>query len=248
MTEYGNSADMDGIWGIWDLPFLQFFAGRLSEMPEPFCAAVFTVSSHHPFEVPEEYEGEFRPGETKMHEAVQYTDLALRRFFERVSREPWFDRTLFVLTADHVSSEVTLPEYKTSWGKYAVPILFYSKNMLPLFDTHRTAQQTDILPSVLSRLNYDKPFVAFGKDLFSAGDSTAFNYAAPAYQLMTSDGMLQHDGKEALGFYDYRVDRRMQRNILEGQPKEIRTVLEGQLKARIQQYNNRMVEDRLVIR
>ena len=183
-----------------------------------------------------------------MHESVQYTDLALRRFFARVSREPWFDRTLFVVTADHVSSEVTLPEYKTPWGKYAVPILFYQKDMPAVFDTLRTAQQTDILPTVMSRLNFDKPFVAFGKDLFSAGDSTAFNYAAPAYQLMTSDGMLRHDGKSALGFFDYRRDRRMQRNLLDGLPPTKRNMLEGQLKARIQQYNNRMVENRLIIR
>lgn len=248
MTEYGNPADMDGMWGIWDMPFLQFFAGRISQMKEPFCAAVFTVSSHHPFEVPAEYEGVFRPGRNKMHEAVQYTDLSLRRFFERVESEPWFDRTLFVLTADHVSSEVTLPEYKTPWGKYAVPILFYRKNMPAVFDTVRTAQQTDILPSVLAQLKYDKPFVAFGKDLFTSGDSTAFNYAAPSWQLMTPIGMLRHDGVKSLGFFDYRGDRMMQQNLLDKISPVTLLNLEEMLKARIQQYNNRMVEDRLVIR
>ncbi|MFM9075014.1 MAG: LTA synthase family protein, partial [Bacteroidota bacterium] len=57
MTEYGNDEDMDGMWGIWDLEFLQYASREMGQLPEPCVASVFTVSSHHPFQVPERVRG-----------------------------------------------------------------------------------------------------------------------------------------------------------------------------------------------
>ena len=50
-----GTGDFDGYWGIWDEEFLQFTGEELTAMPEPFFAALFTLSSHHPFVVPEKY-------------------------------------------------------------------------------------------------------------------------------------------------------------------------------------------------
>lgn len=42
--EYNNDADFDGIWGIWDEPFMQFMASKLNTMPQPFfCRFLFLV-------------------------------------------------------------------------------------------------------------------------------------------------------------------------------------------------------------
>src|SRR3712207_8599333 len=61
-TEYneanpGND-DFDGHWGIWDEKFFQFYANNLSTFRQPFATALFSLSSHHPFAVPAEYEGD----------------------------------------------------------------------------------------------------------------------------------------------------------------------------------------------
>ena len=245
MREYGNDADMDGMWGIWDMPFLRFFGQRLNDMPEPFCASVFTVSSHHPFEVPEEYQGRFRKGQNKMHEAVQYTDLALKRFFQEAARQDWFNRTLFVITADHVSSEITLPEYKTVWGQYAVPVIFHRPGMVPDFRRDQIVQQTDIMPTILGMLGYDKPYVAFGRDLTRSQDSTVFNYVSPAYQLITPGRLYRYDGSRLLAGFDYRKDPRMEQNLMGTERPDARVT--GMIQARIQQYNNRMVGNRLTM-
>ena len=50
-----GTGDFDGYWGIWDEPFLQYMSRTLSETPEPFFASAFTLTSHHPFVVPERY-------------------------------------------------------------------------------------------------------------------------------------------------------------------------------------------------
>lgn len=241
MTEYGNNADMDGTWGIWDMPFLQYTANEMDKLKEPFCAAVFTLSSHHPFEVPQEYQDKFRTGTNGMHQAIQYTDLSLRRFFSRIQKEEWFKRTLFVITADHVSSELTLGPYKTPWGQFAIPIMFYGPGVEPRLMADQVAQQTDILPTVLSMLNYEKPFVAFGRDLLTTTDSLAFNYFSPVYQLISPNFIHRSDGEKMLGSFDFRKDPLMTKDSGAGQE------MLRPLQARIQQYNNRMVEDRLVI-
>jgi len=242
MNEYGNDDDMDGMWGIWDLEFLQYAARTINTLPQPFAASVFTVSSHHPFQVPERFRGKFRTGSNKMYEPVQYTDYALREFFRTASAQPWFGNTLFVITADHVSSEVTMKEYKTAWGQYAIPIIFYGPGLKPAFDEDRVAQQTDILPTVLGLLNYDRPYLAFGKDLFSSLPDYAFQQNGTTYQMALGNHLLQFDGEKSLGLFDYREDRLLQRPLdLE------RGGMEQALKAFLQQYRNRMVDNRLVV-
>ena len=100
-----GTEDFDGYWGIWDEPFLQFTGEELSKMQEPFFATLFTLSSHHPFVVPEQYADKLPAGTTKIHKPVAYEDLAFRNFYRRFKDEEWFRRTIFVFVADHVSSE-----------------------------------------------------------------------------------------------------------------------------------------------
>ena len=60
--EYNNDKDFDGNWGIFDEPFLQFMAKSLDKTPQPFMASVFTLSSHHPYTIPEKYKNKFIKG------------------------------------------------------------------------------------------------------------------------------------------------------------------------------------------
>lgn len=122
--EYNNDQDFDGTWGIWDEPFLQFFANKLDSFPQPFQSTLFTVSSHEPFQVPEQYKNVFPRGEHPIREVTGYTDFALKRFFATIRNKPWFDKTLFVITADHASISHH-PTYQTAWGNMAIPIFFY---------------------------------------------------------------------------------------------------------------------------
>ncbi|MFM6953757.1 MAG: LTA synthase family protein, partial [Sphingobacteriaceae bacterium] len=80
-TEYNNDVDFDGMWGIWDEPFLQYMANSLNTFKEPFFSSVFTTSSHHPFKVPQQYVGKFKKGPLPVQECIGYTDMALRKFF-----------------------------------------------------------------------------------------------------------------------------------------------------------------------
>jgi phosphoglycerol transferase MdoB-like AlkP superfamily enzyme len=244
LNEYGNTEDFDGIWGVWDEPYFQFFAREMNTMQQPFHTTLFSVSSHHPYEVPEKYKGRFPEGRIPLNKCIRYTDLALQKFFDTARKMPWFSNTLFVITADHaVDSDIL--EYYTSANHFAIPIIFYKADgSLNGADT-QLAQQIDIMPTVLDYLNFSKPYIAFGNNVF-APESRRFviNYIEGAYQFLSSDYVLHMTDDKLTAIYNRKDDPMLKKNIIGtiNLPEE-----EQFMKAVIQQFNNRMVENRLVI-
>ncbi len=45
---FRGEKDYDGMWAIWDEPFLQFMLQKLNSFKQPFMSAIFTASSHSP--------------------------------------------------------------------------------------------------------------------------------------------------------------------------------------------------------
>ena len=246
MDEYDGIDAFDGTWAIWDEEFLQYYAQRMSQMPEPFMTTVFTASSHHPFRVPERYEGVFPQGDQPIHPCLGYTDHALRKFFAYVQQQAWYENTLFVITADH-TNQVSLPEYATAKGLFEVPIAFYSPQWSQGEVHEQSAvSQTDIMPSVLAYLGYQKPFFAFGKDILTKEKETpwAVCYNHPAYQLLSDSILLQFDGQNTYAVYNYQNDPLLQNNIA----SEINySAMERYLRAYIQQYIYRLTTNQLTI-
>ena len=247
MDEYDGIDAFDGTWAIWDEEFLQYYAQRMSQMHEPFITAVFTASSHHPFRVPERYEGVFPQGDKPIHPCVGYTDHALRKFFAYAQQQAWYENTLFVITADH-TNQVSLPEYATAKGLFEVPIAFYSPQWSQGEVHEQSAvSQTDIMPSVLAYLGYQKPFFAFGKDILTKEKETqwAVCYNHPAYQLLSDSLLLQFDGQNTYAVYNYQNDPLLQNNIV----NEIDySAMERHLRAYIQQYIYRLTTNQLTIK
>ena len=240
----GGQKDFDGTWGIWDEPFLQYFKTKMGDMHEPFMTTLFTLTSHHPFNIPEQYKDVFKGGELPIHRTIQYTDHALRRFFQEASKEPWFKNTVFVLTGDHTSISCH-PEYHSSIGGFCTSIIFYdpSGSIAP-GRRDRIVQQTDILPTILHYVGYRKPFMAFGNDLLNTPDeeSWAINYFEGVYQYCKGNYVLRSDGEKTTGVF-LLTDYRMENNLM-GKVKEQRQ-LEREMEAVIQQYMVRMIENRL---
>ena len=242
---FGGEKDFDGTWAIWDEPFLQYGKECMDNLEEPFISTIFTATSHHPFRIPEEYEGCFDEGTVPIHKCIGYTDMSLRKFFQAASSAPWFGNTLFVITGDH-TNETDRPEYLSGYGLYEIPILFYRPDGSLKGLREGVAQQTDIMPTVLSYLGYDKPYVCFGCDLLSTtdGETWAVSYSEGTYQFITDSLSIQFDGEKAIGAYDYRKDPLQKDDLLELRQEEVGEAL-PKLKSLIQQYICRMLEDRL---
>lgn len=243
-NEYNNDKDFDGIWGIWDEPFLQFTAHKLNTFKQPFFAGFFSLSSHHPFKVPEKYAGKFPKGPLEVQEPVGYTDLALKEFFETAKAMPWYENTLFVICADHATVSY-LPEYKTAPNAFAIPIVFYYPGGELKGKSDKLVQQIDILPTLLNYMKYDKPYVAFGFDAFSdQKNNFVINSTGSLYNMHYKEYYMTYDGTVSKSLYDLQKDPLMSTNLLNTNPEVLDTMTTN-MKAFIQQYNNRMINNKL---
>src|SRR5690554_127070 len=244
-NEYPSADDYDGHWGIFDEPFLQFCAEDMDKMQAPFFSTVFTLSSHHPYTVPDHYADRFKGGPLPILKSVEYADYSLHRFFETMKTKPWFDETLFIITADHTSQSFT-PEYSSSVGIYRIPLLFYCPKYIEPQRDDRVVQQTDIFPSTIDFLGYDTELLAFGNTVFTPpAEGFSVSYLNNIYQLIEGDYCLLYDGKEIIAFHNWKLDPELQNNLIHSDLNYSQN-LERNLKAIIQQYNNRLIENNLI--
>lgn len=233
-----GTADYDGYWGIWDEPFLQYMAHELSQAPQPFFASAFTLSSHHPFVVPNRYKDLLPEGHTKIHKPVAYTDLALRNFFATAKEQPWFDNTIFVIVADHVSSEVYSQVTRTPTGNFHIMYMLYTQDGSLRGESSQVTQQIDIMPTLLGLMRYEKPYFSFGRDLFSS-DSTAsrpfaINYSGSAFQWITDSVSLFFDETSIVNAY--RHSDSLQKYDISGALSDVEKMEQKRIEAFIQSY------------
>jgi phosphoglycerol transferase MdoB-like AlkP superfamily enzyme len=247
-TEYNNDKDFDGIWGIWDEQFFQFMGKTLGTQKQPFMVTLFTLSSHDPYQLPEKYKARFTGGPLPIHKTVQYSDNALRLFFNYAKTQPWFANTIFVITADH-TNQTYYPEYSKAINRFAVPILFYSVNPAYALKGTRAdlASQMDIYPSVADLIGYNKPFRSWGRSLISnLPDETprVINSTGNIYQFMQGSYTYLFDGKNITGIFA-TADKGLEKNLVTGKLNpEMQKGMED-CKAFIQDYANRVVNKKL---
>lgn len=253
-TEYNQDKrfegdkDFDGTWAIWDEPFLQFFALKMNEFKQPFITSIFTASSHHPYAIPDKYKKIYPEEGIEIHKCIRYVDNALREFFNTAKQQPWYNNTIFVITSDHTNL-TDHKEYQTDMGYCCSPIIFFdpSGSIKPA-RRHAIAQHIDIMPTLLNYAGYDRPYVAFGKDLLNTSDEKtwAVNYINDVYQYVEGDYVIFFANGQVLGVYNYKTDWLLKNNLL-GKTGTIEQNLLKKLKAIIQSYMYCMVNNKLIL-
>ncbi len=246
-NEYPNSKDYDGNWGIFDEPYLQYVVKKMSEFKQPFFNSVFTLSSHHPYTIPDKYKGVFPKGTSVIHESIGYADHALKEFFDSAKKEAWYNNTLFVISADHTSiSEQTY--FQKSLGAYAIPIIFFqTKDSLLKGESLELMQQIDIMPSILDYLNYNKPFYSLGNSAF---DSTAnrfiINHINDRYYFIHDNLYTANIEDSVYYIFDFPKDSLLKKNLVKNKTiyQEYQNKSDSLFKAVIQTFNNDLINNR----
>ena len=245
-TEFGNDALFDGFWGIWDLPFFQFTKETIDTKKTPFFSTIFTVTSHEPYIIPDEFEGQFPKGNQPIHQCVGYTDFAFKQFFESAKNEPWFDNTIFIITADH-TNQVDYKEYYKPINRYAIPIMIYSSDQKYTGLNSELSQQIDVYPTILNMVGYDKPFRSWGRSLIDDSLTSTppfvMNYNGQNYQFSKGNIICIFDGVKAIGFYDIN-DLGLEINLISKRTKEMDDV-ELSCKAFLKDYFDRIIDKKL---
>lgn len=179
------------IWGVADEDLYSLALDefdRLHAQGKPFFAHVMTTSNHRPYTFPT---GRVDAPQGKRESAVRYTDWAIGDLLRRARGKPWFDDTVFVITADHCASSggiASLPLFR-----YHIPLWIYSPRHVEPGRVDRLMSQIDVAPTVLGLLgmNYRSRF--YGADLFrlEPGRERAFigNYQRLGY--LRSDQLVE---------------------------------------------------------
>ena len=245
-NEYPNPEDDNGVWGISDHPYLQYVAQTLNETQQPFLAGVLTLSSHHPYGIPKGAEDlNIKHGEHPMFAAASYVDFAVKDFFKTLQQYSWYDSTLFIITGDHTGTG-SVPTPSSRYMEYQIPLFFYH----PKANVNKNLgnmQQLDIMPTLFSYLNINKPLFSYGNNIFDTTyTSFSISYLSGVYQLIAGDFVLHFDGEKSIGLFNIKNDILMQNNLIRDFPDEV-LFWEQKIKALIQSYTTRMVNNQLFI-
>ncbi len=156
------------IWGVCDEDSYRKALRTLGEYADsrkPFFAHIMSVSNHRPFTYPA---GKISiPHDAKSRKGgVMYSDYALGQFFRAAAREPWFEKTLFLVVADHCASSAGRTEIPLE--KYHIPALIYGPKFIEPQSEERIVSQIDLMPTLLdvAGIGYLSPF--YGRSIFEA--------------------------------------------------------------------------------
>jgi phosphoglycerol transferase MdoB-like AlkP superfamily enzyme len=170
---------LSGSLGVHDEYMFGEFKKELADLPQPFMSALFTISSHSPYDFPAEHKLSFDSKEDKYVNSVAYTDKCLGEFMESVKGEDWYKNTLFVIVADH-SHNSPRGWRKAQKERFKIPMLWFGEVLKKDFrGTKNTTlgSHIDIVPTLLAQLNLPNKEYKWGKDLFNPNLEHAVPYA-----------------------------------------------------------------------
>ncbi|HJV91794.1 MAG TPA: LTA synthase family protein [Holophagaceae bacterium] len=176
----------------WDYETLMFLKKKLDERPGPTLGFAFTGTTHIPY--PDlgprhQVHPHAVDSEAGFLNTLHYADWALGEFFKAAEREPWFDRTIFVLTAD-----TTLGLFQDGGfrERYEIPLLIYAPKLLEPGVVSTIGSQLDLLPTLYDLLGFADPFSAVGDSLFRKRREAALCDQGGILGLITREGYLRH--------------------------------------------------------
>lgn len=239
--EYSNDEDFDNFWGIWDEPFLQYSIKKMDGMKQPFHSAIFTLSSHHPYFVPKRYQGKFPKGKYANAESIGYADYALRKFFQTAAKSPWYNNTLFVLTADHASLSEH-PFYSNVVGNQSIPVLFFRPDHSLAGKNSSLFSQMDIVPSTLRLLGYNKPFFALGQAFGQSKNPTSYFYSSGTHYVFTDSLLYIYTNHRLDRAFNYRRDSTLSGTVLNKYPL-LDSLTVRRFRAFLQTYNSMLIHN-----
>jgi phosphoglycerol transferase MdoB-like AlkP superfamily enzyme len=158
-----------GKLGVHDEDVLAKQLVDLATEPQPFFSALFTVSSHSPYDQPLQGALDLDLPEMPFLNSVFYTDKCLGEYCEKARQQPWYPNTLFILVADHGRVTHIARDYY-SFEHVHVPMLFYGDVLKPEFrgqSISHLATQADIPATLLKQLNMDTSPFPWSKNILN---------------------------------------------------------------------------------
>jgi len=168
-------------WGAYDE---ELFACHLKEAEkdsQPFFSIIMTSTSHEEFDA--DVEKVFTSNSTadKYKNTVHYTDKCVSDYLKSAKSKPWYNNTIFIITADHAHKYPNDRSYNAP-ERHRIPLLFYGnvlKKELKGKENHRIGSQIDLAAMILAQLKI--PYSTFTRS------KNMFNVLSPEFAYYTFD-------------------------------------------------------------
>lgn len=237
----------DGSWGIYDHVFFKFAAQELRKQPKPIFSTIFNISSHYPYKIHPNFKENMADGRLPSLQSIEYVDYSLKKFFESIAKEPWYNETVFLFISDHWAKIPGIIE-NSMVGKYQIPAFMHLPGHPKQVIVKDVFQQLDVLPSILDTLGYKGRMMSFGKSIFdqNVGYRYTINEYENVYQIIDDTYVLTYNEKleKSLSLFNHIIDKNLTENLTKQHP-EVVEKMEKYLKANIQMYNNSLIENKL---
>jgi phosphoglycerol transferase MdoB-like AlkP superfamily enzyme len=259
LEDYPNKSHSDGHWGIYDHHMFDYMESFIDKSKGPFFFTLFSISAHHPYNVPKDWPGDTIIDENPAIKALRYSDWSLGRFFERVKDKAWFKNTVFVVTADHTLNGESFTESRnktaSNWyhnrvGLYAVPVFYINPSHKKQSILSNTVSHVDVSASILKWSGFTGKTVSWGIPMDELDSNhVAIQYVNGIYQAVNQNLVLLFDGESPMGLYFYKQDPKLENSLLEDSKYEAQKwLMLSKLKAAIQQHHQRMKYNQLLVK
>lgn len=212
-----DDSDTIGL-GISDESMFKQMLDIYAETTEPFYSFLVTLTSHRPFELPEEYQAlslsskfdDTAPG--NYLQSIHYFDKALGTFIEGMKEKGLWDNTILVVYGDHYGSlPADAPAYKELLDidfdqkeSFKIPIIVHHPGQTEPVQSETIGSQMDIYPTITSLLGVDRPLAQMGQSLDAENRDSfvGFAYETTRYSFYSDDYDFEaaHNGEFESGF------------------------------------------------
>lgn len=159
-------------WAINDDALLQQSLDKMVDMEEPFYSHIITLTSHHPFEMPDDHKVLNMDGYaeySKRHfrnylHSIHFVDQAIGNFVDRLKAEGLWDDTMLVIFGDHstglTADDPAFSEFADAGEPQSyfeankkVPLIFHIPGVDEAQQFDQTGSQLDLAPTLLDLID-----------------------------------------------------------------------------------------------
>ncbi|WP_298881231.1 alkaline phosphatase family protein [uncultured Polaribacter sp.] len=188
--------DWNSKWGAHDHIFLERFAKDLqNNQQEPFFKIALTLSSHEPYQFPDEYKFGKDSEDNKFRSSHYYTDKSIGKFIDFAKKQSWYKNTLIVIMADHGHSS---PKHEGPYNnskRFKIPMLWLGGAIQkPGLKINNFSSQVDFSYTLLDLLGGDNKDFVFSKNIFNTSDNQYAHYLFnKGFGTITKNGFFLYD-------------------------------------------------------
>ncbi len=192
-------SDANGSYFGWDYELFQTLFDKLDQSPKPTLAFAYTGTTHFPYPaVPPQFQRfphDSRSEQGFMNTLI-YADWALGEFMDKAKQQPWFNNTIFVITADHPLGKFHVGEFDS---QFHIPLLIYAPGLVNAGTNAKVGSQMDLFPTIIDLLGFQQPFAALGNSLLSKQGGYAYvTQGSEMIGLIDAHGYVSHSLKNRL--------------------------------------------------